>query len=70
MAGVIEKGRAHNPLTLWTVPVLAHVCRGVDDPQSIQLRKDTTTIQRDLLRNRCTQRPGGHSNEWKSKSTY
>ena len=44
--GVIENGRARNPLTLCNVPVLVHVQVWVHvpgDPQSVELRNATTT---------------------------
>ena len=50
--GVIENGRAHNPLTLCSVPVLVHVQVWVHipgDPQRVQLRNATTTTSGHLF---------------------
>ena len=38
MAGIIKNGRTHNPLTLWILPVLIHVCTGLDAHTRVTLR--------------------------------
>ena len=56
--GVIENGCSRNPLTLCSVPVLVHVHVWVHilgDPQSVQLRKATTTTK--SRSSGCTQLP-------------